>query len=138
MFAVLGILTPNDPKYPHVTMTFPHLLIEQASLDPKLQFELSYALIGCCLALQLLNNAKPGIPFKTGTRPAFEIKGQLICGLVSILSACKVTDSLLRIWAGLYEKIISCGLIIKMRRLMLKCVGNLSEKNKCYHSIWNE
>ena len=29
-------------------------------------------------------------------------------------------------------------LIMKMRRLTLKCVGDLSEENKCYHSIKNE
>ena len=44
-FESVWILTPNDPKYPQVTPT-PNLKNKKPLSGPKLQFELSQALIG--------------------------------------------------------------------------------------------
>ena len=44
-FENVWILTPNDPKYPLVTPT-PNLKNKKSLSGPRLQFELSQALIG--------------------------------------------------------------------------------------------
>ena len=61
-FENVWILTPNDPKYPQVTPT-PNLQNRKPLLGPKLQFELSQALIG-----QLCNEIFEK-QAETGTRP---------------------------------------------------------------------